>query len=139
MKCQVHPSSIQKNKTWRNMGTFLSIFKIMLMRRYNPKFKKAPKLNILVVTAVLQKSTTDPADAHIAPPQAPELCSFIFVAIEIIRLGPHCRPALDFTIVFHYGTPFLCLFGRFPAWLGLFTLCRSRISRISGKTSLIII
>ena len=35
------------------MGTFLSIFKIMLMRRYNPKFKKAPKLNILVVTAVL--------------------------------------------------------------------------------------
>ena len=41
MKCQVHSSSIQKNETWRNMGTFLFIFKIMLMRRYNPKYKKA--------------------------------------------------------------------------------------------------
>ena len=39
------------------MGTFLSIFKIMLMRRYNPKFKMAHKLNIPVVTAVLSSNS----------------------------------------------------------------------------------
>ena len=54
MKYQVHPSTVQKIKTWRNMGTFLSDFKIMLMRRYDPKFKKAQKLNILGVTAVME-------------------------------------------------------------------------------------